>query len=180
MPPSAPPVIVHMPSSGAPWWAPYLLAGLFVLVGAAIGLLSTHTSDRRKLAADDRRQWDKEIRDLYLQAVESCATVEEFRWETRRASLLGSCHMLALQETHALETIASSLELIANEETVKAARNLAMSVRKIADSLHDGLNEKEPYREMLQAQRALLQAVKVNLRTATDVKRAPGKGALSR
>lgn len=79
-----------------------------------------------------------------------------------------SCHMIAEQEAHALDTVASSLELIANKATVKAARNLAQSVRQIASQLHDGFNDKARYLEMHQAQEALLHAVKVNLRTVVS------------
>lgn len=36
------------------------------MIGAGITVFSTMLSDRRKRKGDDRRQWDKEIRDLYL------------------------------------------------------------------------------------------------------------------
>lgn len=137
-----------------------------MVLGAAVGLLSTKLSDHRKLAADDRRQWDKEIRDLYLEAVESCSEVDEYRGEQDPEKLKISIHMAALHDAATLDTIASSLELIANEATVAAARNLAQTVHQIANHMHDGINKKELYKDMYDAQQSLLHAVKVNLRTA--------------
>jgi hypothetical protein len=88
----------------------------------------------------------QEIRDLYLETLTSCSQVDEFRGKLDRVQLMNSCPMIAVQEADSLDTVASSLELIASEAAVKAARQLARTVRKIASYLHDGINEKEPYR----------------------------------
>ncbi len=98
MPPTPPPIVINnlpTPASGAPWWAPYLLAGLFVLVGATIGLLSTKLSDKRKQAGDDLRQWDKEIRTLYLEAMEHYKGLDGGRFENTPSKLSGRYYALA-------------------------------------------------------------------------------------
>ena len=51
------------------WWIPAVTAGA-TLVGALIAATVSWRSDKRKFKADDRRQWDKEIRDLYLDVAE--------------------------------------------------------------------------------------------------------------
>jgi hypothetical protein len=178
--PTAPPVIINMPPSGAPWWAPYLLAGFFVVIGAAIGLLSTKLSDKRKLKADDRRQWDKEIRDLYLEAMESYREIYKSRWERQVVKLQNSFHMRARQETEALESVCESLELIANEATVTALRTMTQAADAIASQLHDGVNAKEPYLAMNRAQSTFMAAVKDNLRTAEKPKLRAGDRLPSR
>src|SRR5579885_1893176 len=66
----------------APWWGVPLLAGTFLLLGAVIAFVSTYFSDRRKLAREDQRQWDKEIRDLYMQMSAQCALITQFRHST--------------------------------------------------------------------------------------------------
>jgi hypothetical protein len=43
-----------MPETGAPWWGVPLLAGLFVIIGAAVTFFSTMTSDRRKAKREDK------------------------------------------------------------------------------------------------------------------------------
>lgn len=123
MPPTPPPIIINMPPTGAPWWAPYLLAGLFVIFGAAIGLISTHLSDKRKLRADDRRQRDKEIRDLYLEADAAYRVVRD-AWSSSRTHIKSE-YPEAEQAVEDLARVASSLELIANELTTDAAWELA-------------------------------------------------------
>jgi hypothetical protein len=52
--PTPPPVIINMPETGAPWWGVPLLAGLFVIIGAAVTFFSTMTSDRRKAKREDK------------------------------------------------------------------------------------------------------------------------------
>ncbi|ROS46199.1 hypothetical protein [Curtobacterium sp. PhB78] len=49
-----------------PWWLPPLLTGAFVLAAAFITLGSLWLSDRRKLCREDRRQWDRELKDNYI------------------------------------------------------------------------------------------------------------------
>jgi hypothetical protein len=51
------------------WWIPAVTAGATVLgalIAALVAIVTGWLSDRRKFEAEDRRQWDKEIRDLYL------------------------------------------------------------------------------------------------------------------
>jgi hypothetical protein len=55
-------------ADAAPWWGIPVIAGCFLLVGATLAFLSTALSDRRKMKRDDLRQWDKDLRDLYVQA----------------------------------------------------------------------------------------------------------------
>jgi len=47
------------------WFAP-MLTGMFVLLAALIALASLWLSDRRKLAREDRRQWDFALREAYV------------------------------------------------------------------------------------------------------------------
>lgn len=65
--PTSSPLLVQVTgvSANPPWLVP-LLTGAFVLAAALIALLSLYLSDHRKLAREDRRQWDKEIRETYL------------------------------------------------------------------------------------------------------------------
>lgn len=57
-------------SDAQAWFVPSI-AGLFALVGAFIALLSTRASDGRKQRADDRRQWDRDIRESYSKTLEA-------------------------------------------------------------------------------------------------------------
>lgn len=50
-----------------PWWLAPALTGFFVLVAAFIALGSLWLSDRRKLKREDARQWDRELREIYVE-----------------------------------------------------------------------------------------------------------------
>lgn len=167
MPPTPAPIIINMPSTGTPWWAPYLLAGLFVLFGAAIGLLSTRLSDKRKSGADDLRQWDKEIRDLYLEADAAYRVIRQAWWS--RVQDDESDHVPAERAVEDLDRITSSLGLIANELTVNAARSVTAQARVILDLLRRGTplsgDQSQYYVNMRTAHEMLLERVKKDIRT---------------
>jgi hypothetical protein len=169
MSPTTPPIIINMPAtSAAPWWAPYVLAGLFVVAGAAIGMISTGLSDRRKHRADDRRQWDKEIRDLYLHATKCFEAVRSTRWTSDDRTGPNVRYETASQAEAELRTIVDSLELIADQRTLQAARDLLDGVGGVTSLLHDRITDKERYRALYGQHNELLAAVKSNLRTASS------------
>lgn len=67
MSPTPAPVLVQLIGQEPPpvWLGP-LLTGAFVLVAAIIALLSLRWSDLRKLAREDRRQWDADLKASYI------------------------------------------------------------------------------------------------------------------
>ena len=76
MSPSPTPILVQIVSQEPPpvWLGP-LLTGGFVLLAAFIALLSLRWSDLRKLAREDRRQWDAELKIAYVRIGEHVRAV---------------------------------------------------------------------------------------------------------
>lgn len=122
MPPTPAPIIINMPSTGAEWWAPYALAGMFVIIGAVIGLLSTKLSDKRKHAADDRRQWDKDIRETYSEAVGS-------------SRIFSSLHLVKVSDTSGMRNLADRMI----NELDNARRRNALLAPIVSDEYSESL-----------------------------------------
>lgn len=164
--PSPVPIVINMPASGSPWWGVPAITATAVLFGALVAFFSTRFSDQRKRKADDRRQWDKEIRDLYLEATACCDDIRKSRWEGSSGGVTPS-YERARGAANKLKTVSDSLELIAEPKTVQAARKLEEVAENFANSLHDGIVDKALHRMITPARSELLEAVKVNLRTKT-------------
>jgi hypothetical protein len=166
-PASPTPASVPTPRTGsAPWWGVPVIAGTFLLAGALIAFLSTAASDRRKLAREDRRQWDKEIRDAYVEIAKHVNDVIEFRW----SSVVSDEDKRARYETgtSARDRIGSQgdlLRIIGTRPLVERVEDLESACSQIVASWHDGINpDKYVYRELRAALGELLNTVKNEIR----------------
>ncbi|MFS2028981.1 MULTISPECIES: hypothetical protein [unclassified Curtobacterium] len=95
--PTSSPSPLHIVMDGtSPVWLQPLLTGAFVLaaaiITAGIAFLSLRASDKRKLAREDKRQWDREVREVYSMVAA----------ETRRllAHMESASHSLAYKRSH--------------------------------------------------------------------------------
>ena len=165
--PTPTPIIINMPSSVSPWWAVPLITAIAVLIGALVAFLSTTASDRRKLKADDRRQWDKEIRDLYVEASAICeriADINAFWFRNDSLEMELEDYERVVEYERKLRNIHNSFDLIAAPETSDASKQLANAVSDYAMSLHDRINDRSTYQEVIRLHEVLRDAVKQNLR----------------
>jgi hypothetical protein len=159
--PTAPDAVVD----AAPWWGVPLVAGLFVLFGALIALLSAFLSDRRKLRREDQRQWDREIRDLYVAAMRETAVIRDGWRSLRQKSALERQDMETCWEAQdRLRDIGRSMEIIGAPATITALDELQEAVHGVVSNMHDLVFDKEEYRKIRPAEDAFLKAVKRNLR----------------
>lgn len=162
--------------STSPWWGVPLIAGSFLIVGALIAFLSTYFSDKRKLSREDVRQWDKEIRDIYVATSSLTKQLLELRWrdslpadfgemnaEQRRKS--AKRYELAHSYTRELEALADQLRLFAAERTVEYMDELVRSAQSIISTFHDHIHPgKRPFIKLYGCRGELLHAVQENLR----------------
>lgn len=166
-PTSPAPAPVPTPTTAsAPWWGVPVIAGIFLLSGALIAFLSTAASDRRKLAREDRRQWDKEIRDAYVEISKHVNDVIEFRWshlssdEDKRARYEAGAS--------ARERIVSQgdlLRIIGTRPLVERVEDLESACSRVVAFWHDKINpDKYVYRELRAALGELLNTVKSEIR----------------
>lgn len=153
-------------TASAPWWGVPVIAGIFLLSGALIAFLSTAASDRRKLAREDRRQWDKEIRDAYVEISKLVNEIMEFRWslmssdEDKRARYESGAS--------ARDRIVSQgdlLRIIGTTPLVERVEDLESVCFRVVATWHDGINpDKYVYRELRAALGELLNTVKSEIR----------------
>ena len=65
------PAVVNVVASGASYWftpfIPLISALLGAAIGGAIALISARSSDKRKQRADDLRQWDSNLIEIYIE-----------------------------------------------------------------------------------------------------------------
>jgi hypothetical protein len=153
-------------AASAPWWGVPVIAGCFLLTGALVAFLSTAASDHRKLAREDRRQWDKEIRDSYLEIAKNVNEIADFRW----SHVVSDEEKLARYETGALVHYkirgqGDLLRIIGTRPLVERVETLESSCSQIVASWHDGINpNKYLYRELRGALGELLNTVKSEIR----------------
>lgn len=118
---------------GSPVWLQPLLTGAFVLAAALIALTSLWLSDRRKLAREDRRQWDRELKQSY---VVIAAEVQRVRLHLSRVRP-GDDESLTsvLEALEASMTVVSqnteSMRLFAPKDVVEAAYAVGASLATI-------------------------------------------------
>lgn len=158
---------LQSPADAAPWWGVPLIAGAFLLTGALIAFISTSVSDRRKLAREDRRQWDREIRDSYVEISEQVGLIASYRY-----LLIGDedKHGRYKEGEVALGIIrreVERLEIIGTELVISRAKNLEDSCAAVVSPWHDGFNAgKSEYRSVNASLGELRHAVKDGIRLA--------------
>lgn len=148
-----------------PWWGVSVVAGTFLLVGALIAFTSTALSDRRKLAREDRRQWDKEIRDAFVEISSHVDDIIEYRhlWiedvDRRTRYEAGSAALAGIRRQQDLLEIIGSAALIVRVAELYAACGHVVAV------WHDLVNPpKQAFRDVTAARGELLNTVKSELR----------------
>jgi hypothetical protein len=144
MSPSPTPVLVQLVGQEPPpvWLGP-LLTGAFVLLAAIIALLSLRWSDLRKLAREDRRQWDAELKASYVAIGEHVRVVRNVL--IRNEGTLDYTGDILSTTEEALRGIREHIrlfELIAPAEVTKAAEDVAKIVaavwqRAFTESVHE-------------------------------------------
>jgi hypothetical protein len=152
----------------APWWGVPVIAGGFLLAGAVLAFLSTSLSDRRRLNREDRRLWDREIRDSYLEITRYFGRITAFRYqvladeEDRRSRYQAGAEALAgLREQVAM------LEVIGTPALIARAHELEDRSAAVVALWHELINPGKPeYRALNTARNELLDAVKDSVRGA--------------
>jgi hypothetical protein len=204
--PSSPPLTitstVQVPSPDAPvgqvdqglhgWAIP-----IATLIAALIAATFLTINEALKRRAEDKRQWDKEVRDLCVSAIAISNQMIEILSEalhgyhrprpkpTMRERLRsrlagGDDNPLPYQQRRAMSLYPEAAELrepmrglkeranlIAPPKTYAAFEALADACYGATVSLHDGLAEKSTYRNLTSARRDLIDAVKEDLRIHT-------------
>ena len=116
--------------------------------------------------SEDRRQWDKEIRDAYVEIAKNVNEIAEFRW----SNVVSDEEKLARYETGALvrDKIRGQgdlLRIIGTRPLVERVETLESSCSQMVGSWHDGINpDKYLYREFRAALGELLNTVKSEIR----------------
>jgi hypothetical protein len=162
---------------------------LGALIAATVSLFTTWRSDKRKFKAEDRRQWDKEIRDLYLDVAEAMKiwdklelhvvftdqkelerghkTGQFFYSEAKRQKWQDHNRTVYPQIApiiDTLNTIYGRAEIIANEKILNLMSRLIEQTEAMRTMCHDGFVYRTD-RESLDSLRSqLLQATKKALR----------------
>ncbi|MFJ9780146.1 hypothetical protein ACIRSS_11220 [Amycolatopsis sp. NPDC101161] len=152
----------------APWWGVPVIAGGFLLAGAVIAFLATSLSDRRRLNREDRRQWDRDIRDAYLEITRYFGRITAFRYQVltdegdRRSRYQAGAEALAgLREQVAM------LEVIGTPAVIARAHELEDRSAAVISLWHELINPGKPeYRALNAARNELLDAVKDSVRGA--------------
>jgi len=127
MSPSPTPVLVQLVGQEPPpvWLGP-LLTGGFVLVAAIIALLSLRWSDLRKLAREDRRQWDAELKASYVAVGEHVRAVRTVL--ARNEGTADYAAKILSTTDEAMRGVREHIrlfELIASPEVTKAAEEVS-------------------------------------------------------
>jgi len=136
MSPTPAPVVVQLVGQEPPpvWLGP-LLTGGFVLVAAIIALLSLRWSDLRKLAREDRRQWDSDLKASYVAISEHVRAVRVVLGRNEGTKAYAEKILTTLESamTGVREHI-RLFELIASTEVTKAAEAVALDLADIWQS----------------------------------------------
>lgn len=150
----------------APWWGLPVVAGGFLLAGALLAFLAIALSDRRKLNREDRRRWDREIRDTYLEITRHLARITAFRNQVltdeddRRLRYQAGADALAgMREQVAM------LEVIGTPALISRAHELEDRSGVVVSLWHELINPGKPeYRALNTARNEFLDAVKDSIR----------------
>lgn len=132
--PSPSPVLVQLVNDGAvpPWLALVvapLLTGAFVLAAARIALKSLEASDRRKLDREDRRQWDNELKAIYVAIAKLIAPVNlELARARSEPDSLGKILDVTSAAMVGISDHLTVLKLIADAPVVEAALKVQHAV----------------------------------------------------
>ena len=133
MSPTPAPVVVQLVGQEPPpvWLGP-LLTGGFVLVAAIIALLSLRWSDLRKLAREDRRQWDADLKASYIAIGEHVRAVRVVLGRNEGTKAYAE-KILATTESAmtGLREHIRLFELVASAEVTKAAEAVAEDLADI-------------------------------------------------
>ena len=162
---------------------------LGALIAASVSLFTSWRSDKRKFRADDRRQWDKEIRDLYLDVAVAMkawdslelhfvfadekemergdATGQFFHSEAKRQKWQDHNRAVYPQIGPIIDTLKAiygRAEIIANEKILKLMSNLIERTEAMRTWCHDGLVFRTDQENLVSLRSQLLQATKTALR----------------
>lgn len=159
------PVAPAAPVASAPWWAVPLVAGAFLIIGALIAFVSTAASDRRKLAREDRRQWDKEVRDAYVEITKHVSVIMEFRYQVIPDEARRARYEAGRAALDAIGDQGSLLAIIGTRKLVERLYNLERAGSHIVSVWHDRLDPpKDAWRAFRAAHGELPNTVKSELR----------------
>jgi hypothetical protein len=150
----------------APWWGVPVIAGGFLLAGAVIAFVAISLSDRRRLKREDRRLWDREIRDAYLEITRHFGRITAFRYqvladeEDRRSRYRAGAEALAgLREQVAM------LEVIGTPALIARAHELEDRSAAVVALWQELINPGKPeYRALNTARNEFLDAVQDSVR----------------
>jgi hypothetical protein len=158
-------LLAQQPPEAAPWWGVPVIAGTFLLIGALIAFLSTAASDRRKLAREDRRQWDKEIRDAYVEIAAEVNKIREYRSLFVPDDKRGARYQAGAKARERIRSQGDLLRIIGTRALVERVEELDEASSQIVAVWHDLLDPgKAEYRALNAALGELLNTVKSELR----------------
>lgn len=135
MPPTPPPVIINMPDTGAPWWGVPLLAGLFVIIGAAVTYFSTRASDKRKVKREDKVRIATESTESASKLMEEAARIEKLVAQQQTLSHAKFQGDYLNEITALLEDLDSAwtkFELVADKDLLQPGKDLFAAAIAVA------------------------------------------------
>ncbi|WP_433125321.1 hypothetical protein ACQPWW_22515 [Micromonospora sp. CA-240977] len=142
-----------------------MIAGAFLLIGALIAFLSMAASDRRKLAREDRRQWDREIRDAYVDIAAEVNKISEYRGLVLPEGERGARYQAGSKASQRIRSQGDLLRIIGTRALVERVERLEYASSQIVAHWHDLQDAgKVEYRALNAARGELLNAVKSELR----------------
>lgn len=173
--PTPTPLIVQIVSENqTPWWWAGALTGFFVLLAALVAFLSLRASDKRKLEREDRRQWDRDIKKQYLDAIaliDKLSDLHRRHTHVRMEDISVASNRKRLQTHAAAEEILNKLQRIADEFDLFAVKDLSDAMNdvvqvayKITANLHDGIADKVDRQKLAHESMKLTGATKKALR----------------
>jgi hypothetical protein len=173
--PSPSPIVVELVTGNeTPWWAGSLLTGTFVVFAALIAFLSLRASDKRKLAREDRRQWDLLIKDGYISistSIERLFELERILPQAEDSEDFDSVLDSARAILGDLRTRAAEWELIAPIQMQNSLQRVRAASRNLYNRMRRGDSTVAEHDQLVFARTALRDEAKNGLRIAT--KKAP-------
>jgi hypothetical protein len=171
-------------------WIPLTSGVVGAVLGSTMTFTSTWLSDRRKRKADDERQWDKEVRDLYLDVAKTIREYEQlslrvvfqdqadmdapthFLLNTKRER--NAAHNMEVQPqmrliVERMARIVERAEIISNETLFRTITDLHVLLDKMTGYAHDGIVIGAEMRRVSELRGLLLDETRKSLRRAGEV-----------
>lgn len=160
-------VIQTVSQPGTPTWVTPVVAGIFVIAGAIIAFFSTRWSDRKRLQREDRRQWDKQILELYAAIFDSTKSLNDI-WHSGRLSRKSRKAVLAevAELTRIIQKSSGELTIIGPPKVSEAAQEVALQAQYLENNIQQHRAGKNAFRPVTSAAFELQAQTRLALRVS--------------